>query len=410
MWELKHVGNVTLAGDEDLGNCPLFLVGLGASAKIQSVYGADPTVTDPTSRIKLGASAFGDWRTDPNAFLIVHKMTGALGDYFTAGGQRYTMVIAKDGHPVVLLAMQNRIPFVVNLCARETTGDASGSTINSGPRALAHWLNNGVLQQATGNWLSQASFGDYSILDTDTFATVHTRCAALNYVIAGVIGDDYSQRSWRDVVSEFCRNFGFDVYANRHGQGCINKLDTSSTGSGATAFTESKILGSSVTVDQKLDAIENTLRYVYAKNYKGTLPDLTPTAGQRLYRDPYDGKWGSGLQTLVDSGSVTNLGGDPKGVRRSQLQEYNLVRDQVTADAVAQERLDLRGPSSGRAEVSFDVFLLDGCDVELGDIVTATHRDLPWTGSRRCQVRMLEFDLDELTVRLMARDVDDLLA
>ncbi len=415
VWELKHVGNITLTGDEDLGNCPHFLVALGAVAKIQSVFGADPLGGDePTARVKLPASAFGDWRTSPDAFLLIPKGTDwgniEAADYSDKGGQRYTLVVGKDGHPVITLATEGRIPLVANFCARETTGDATGSILNSGPRALAHYLNNGVLQQATGNWLTQASFGDYSILDTDTFATVHTRCAALSYVIAGIIGDDYTQRGWRDVVADFCRNFGFDVYVNRHGQGCINKLDTSSTGSGATAFTASHVHAGSMRVDQRLDAVENTLRYVYAKNYKTALQGLAPTVGARLYREPYDGKWGSGLQTITNSTSITNLGGTPKGVRHSRLQEYDLVRDQATADAVAAERLALRAPSSGRAEVSFDVWSKDGCDVELGDIVTLNHYDAPWTGTRRCQVRAIEVNFEEWTIRLTVRDVDDLLA
>lgn len=412
-WECKHVGFQTLTGDEDLGNVAAFLVGLGAHKKIQSVFAADPNGEDPpTTRVKVGTSAFGDWRTDTDAWLLVPKQTGwpEAADYSTRDSQRYTLIFGKDGHPSVMQAVQNRIPLVINLCARESVGDTSGTMISSGPRALQHWLNNTVLQQATGDWLSVATYGDYSIIDTSTVATVHSICDALGYVCAGVVGADFRQQSWRDVVADFCRSFGMDVGINRHGQCVLVKLDVSATGSGATAFTPSEILEHSVTVDHRLDAVENTIRYVYARNYKTTLPDLTPAEGARLYRDPYDGEWGSGLQILDDSTSITNLGGDPKGVRRSQLQEYHFVRDSTTADAVAQERLDLLSPAQGRVEASFDLSLKDGCALELGDLITVEHWDLPWTGSRRCQVRGLATNLDDLTIRVTARDVDDLLA
>jgi hypothetical protein len=91
------------------------------------------------------------------------------------------------------------------------------------------------------------------------------------------------------------------------------------------------------------------------------------------------------------------------------VQEYTLVRDQTTADTVAAERLALHAPPNGRAEVSFDVILRDGWAVELGDIVTVDHWDLPWTGARRCHVRGVTLDLDALTLTIAVRDVEDLL-
>lgn len=414
VWECKHLGFITMAGYEDLGNMPVFLGFLGASKKVQAVFAADPHSGDPPiTRTKVGASAYGDWRTDDNAWLLVPGMTGWPfgGDYNDMGdGLRYTLIFGRDGHPSIMQAVQNRIPLVINACTRESSGDATGTMISSGPRALLHWLNNAVLQQATTTWLSQASFGDYSVCATATFEAVHDICDALGYVVAGVIGADFTQASWRDRVAEFCRSFGFEFGQNRHGQAMIDKLDVTATASGAPAFTPDQILEHSVTVDHRLDAIENSVRYAYAKNYKTALPDLTPAEGSRLYRDPFDGEWGSGLQTTEDSGSISDLGGSPKGIRRSALQEYTMVRDATTADAVADERLALRSSAKGRAEITFDLFQKHGCDLELGDLITVEHWDLPWTGSRRCRVLGLTWDLDAYTIQVVAQDVDDLLA
>ncbi len=410
VWEFKHVGNLSIPGYEDLGNAPLFLCSIGAVKKIQSVYGADLLSGDPpTARIKLGASAFGDWRTDSEAFLLVPKMTGwPFGvDYSAFGGKYYTLLIAKDGHPVVKLAMENRIPFVGNLCARESTGDTTGTLFSVGPWQLLHWINN-LLQQSTTTWAALATFGDYSMFNRASFATVATFCEAQGYVNAGVVGDDYQQRTWRDPVSDWLRSFGGDIGIDADGRTMLNKL-LAWAGGAVFAYTTQHIHDGTVVIDQKHDAVENTVRYVYAKHYKGALPDVTPEEGSRLFRDPYDGRWVSGLQTVANASSISTLGGDPKGVRRSQVQEYAFTRDQATADAIAAERLDLRAPAGGRAEVTFEVLLKYACDRELGDLVTVEHWDLPWTGSRHCQIRAIEDDFDEMCTRLTVRDVHDLL-
>jgi hypothetical protein len=405
VWELKHTGFITLPGEEDLGNNPLFIGSAGAVKNPQSVFGADVLSGDPpVSRIKLGASAFGDWRVNPDAFIWVRN-------YIVRDGRRYMLMIGKDRHPAVMQAVEGRIPFVMNFCARESVGNTSGTLIDNGGHAIPHWLNASVLQAVgDADWPAQDSFGDYSVLDTATFTAVADILDALGYKFAGVFGGDFQQQSWRDNLADACRSVGAEFYSNRHGQGCLSKLDVSATGSGATAFTTKQILEGSVSCDQKLDACENTVRYLYKRSYKTALADLTPVEGSRLFRDPYDGEWGSGLQEIDDDTSITALGGAPKGIRRSRPQEYYFVRDVDTADLLAEERLALRSPAGGRAEVSFSTLLKYSCDVELGDIVTLEHWDCPWTGSRRCRVLAKETDLDEMEERLTVQDVDDLLA
>ena len=81
--------------------------------------------------------------------------------------------------------------------------------------------------------------------------------------------------------------------------------------------------------------VENEVPYVYRRNYVTALPDLAPTTGSRLPIDPFKGDWLSGLQKLRDEASITALGGDPRGRRRAERQEYTLVRDHYTTDQVA---------------------------------------------------------------------------
>ena len=86
-----------------------------------------------------------------------------------------------------------------------------------------------------------------------------------------------------------------------------------------------------------------------------------------------------------------------------------MVRDADTAALVASDRRDLLSPPNGRMEASFDLSLRHGYDVRLGDILSVEHWDLPWAGTRRCQVRRLTTNLDDLIISIGIRDIDDLL-
>jgi len=404
-WECKYVASLSVSGFEALGNMHVFLGCLGVAGQVQSVFGADLFSGDPPiARAKIGAAAFGDW-------LFVPTMPGYFGanPWFDAGGRRYILLFGRDGHPVIEMARSGRIPLVINACGAETVGDSSGNTISSPPRVLLHLANNHILQDLTGDALAIASFGDYSMLHTASFEAVHTICAALGLVAAGVIGGDYQQRSWRDVIGDVCVQFGFDWYQNRDGQAALTMLDRANAPTIAAALTEDHILDGSVDVDLRPDAVENEVRSLYGRHYPGTLADLAPQEGSRLPRDPYDGEWRSGLQSIQNASSITALGGGLVGLRRSRIFEYSMQRTAASADVAAAQRLDLKSPPKGRTEVRVDLVWTHGADLQLGAIVSAEHRDFPWTGSRRCQIRGLEDDLDECTVRLTVRDVDDLL-
>lgn len=399
VWECKHVGNITVPGFESLGNMPAFLVCLGVQGQITRIDGADLSSGDPpTARARLPESA----RTGADPYIYVPTMAGYfdVNPWYLQSGRRYTLIFGKDGHPVIMHAVQGRIPLAINFCGYETVGDSSGNTIDKPARALLHWLNNRVAQDAVTNWLSIASFGDYSLFDTTSFATVATYQATLGVgglLIGGLVGADYQQRSWRDRIEEWCRNFGFSYGINRHGQGMLAMLDRTNAASSAPAFTPSNIIDGSLSSDLRKDAVEDEVQYVFAPEHLTTLPELTPTPGSRLFRDPYDGKWRSGLRSF---GS---------GVKPSHVQEYNLVRQEDTAVAVATERYALRSLAGGRAEPTFTVWFRDGCDLELGQVITATHPDLPWTGVKRCWIRALEEDFDEFVITQHVQNVHDLL-
>lgn len=406
--EAPFISAVTLAGFEDLGNNFRFMIGRGAIGNIQSIFIGDQFSGDPpTARTKANASLYGTKLWAPH-------MDGWLYDpvqYETVGGYRYTFFYLDQAHPAAELARQRKIPITVNFCGRETTGDGTGSTIASLPLQVLHVLNNEAVQVATGNWLAQKALGSYSLFDTASFSTVKTRSEARisgGYLGAFLIGHSGKQISLRDFIAQACRSGDFDIGINRHGQVMVTMLDRTSTASSAPVFTDqSDILKDSFSIDPHTDGIENSVRYAYRRNYLPALHQLSGTEGSRLPREPFDGTWLSGLQTLNDATSIAAIG----ETRSSKLLELDLVRHEETADDVAAQRLALR--KDPRAEATFKVTVNRGLAVELGDIVKVTHfQGLSATGwtNRRLQVRRHQVDLDRLTVTLTARDVDNLLA
>lgn len=397
----------TPAEHEELGNIYRFLVGLGAIADIQSVFIADEfSGTPPTARAKASESLYGDQLWAP------HMPDWLYGDdYEDVGGHRYTFVYLDQAHPAAELARTGRIPLAVNLCGRETDGDGTGSTIDSLPLQLLHFLNNEVVQQATEEWLPIKALGSYSLFDTASFVAaqnVSEDRIAGGYKGAFVLGHGLRQIPLWTAIGQFCRSSDLDIFVNRHGQVAVTMLDRTATASGAPLFTDvDDIVRDSFRIDPKTDEVENKVPYVYRRNYVPALQQLNPKPGERLPREPYDGVWLSGLQSVSDGTSIAAIG----ETREAQLLELEMVRDEATADDVAEQRLALR--RNPRPVATFALRLNRGLALELGDIVKVTHfqglGDEGWL-ARRCQVRRLTCDLDRLTVTVTVRDVEDLLA
>lgn len=393
--------------DEWDDNLHKFLVCGHALKNIQAVYLADYISggDNPTTRIKAPASAYGD-------ILFVPHQTGwfGAGNYTDQNSERYTFIYGLDGHPAIELARTGRIPLLVNVCGIESTGDSTGTMLSNPARCFLHALNNKVAQEATANWLSILSLGTYTLFDTTAIEAVATICTARGYLCAGIIGEDYSQMNWRELGARFCSNFDFDWGVNRHGQIILAMVDYGDPYSSATTFTDqTHVLQDSLEIDPQHDEVENEVQYVYERNYAEALHAIVRTEGSRPERDPYDGKWYSGLQRLSDEDVITDMGGRPMGLRQSKVQEYDLIRDSATADDVAARRLALR--KLPRSLVTFAVTLKDGDGTELGDVIKLTHfqgvSSTGWTG-RRLQVRRIEDDLDAFTRTFTARDIEDL--
>jgi hypothetical protein len=405
-----YVQGITVTGAEALGNLYHFLVCLGACHDVQAVFLADPFSGDPpTTRAKAGASEYG------TRIFVPHQAGwfGAGQYYETDEPRRFTSVFVQEEHPGADLARNGKIPMLVNPCGRETVGDATGNTIDSLPLQFLHFLNNEVAQSATGNWLAIKALGAYSLFDTASFAAVKTASEARiagGYKGAFVLGHSFKQITLRDAIAQFCQSGDFDLGINRFGQVMLTMLDRTSTASAATLFTDAlHILKDSFSIDPKADEVENKIRYAYKRNYVPALQQINPDTGTRLPREPFDGPWLSGLQSVEDATSISDIG----ETRESQLLELEMVRQALTADDVAAQRLAMRKNASGRAVATFDVTVSAGAGVELGDIVKVTHFQglgaSGWT-ARRVQVRRIEVDLDRLTITFTCRDVHDLLA
>lgn len=406
--ELRHIQDVTIDPGPlaELGQLSMFLVCSGAVGRLQSVYAADPLEDPPVSRRQVPESAFGNWIFAPH-----HSgwMDAAAPYWEDADGRRWTVVLGVASHPAIVLAVEGRIPIVCNLCGYEDFGDGTGETLERPARAFLHWLNNRVVQDTPDDWRPIFSLDDYSLFDTTTFDDVDAICETRGYRVAGVLGHDYAFQSWRDRVAEWCRNFGFEVGTNRHGQVVLVILDRDGSPPTAATLTPATILEGGCQVTMRNDAVENIVPYVYARNYVSAIQRLNPEPQARGLRDPVETGWVSDRLELVDEASVTALGGHPRGERPARVQEYTLVRDETTAERVATERLELRAVPNGRAEVTFDLVLRDGWALELGALVSVEHWDVPWAGPRRCQIRGVELDVDALTLTITVRDVEDLL-
>lgn len=408
VYELVYSQSKSFSGADDLGNNHVFPLSVGAINQLTAVYGASPFEDPPVTRVRIPDSAWGDWLWAPT------KPGWFLPDQFYFDEvHRWALLVGKDGHPTVEMARAGRIPFVANMCGYEDVGDSTGNLIDSVPRGFLHWINARLLQDGTvSDWPTTIfALGDFSFIHTPSFEAVHTQLDALGYLLGGVLGYDLQFQSWRDRWAVWLRHIGYGAGTgtNHNGQLMLARLDRTNSYSSAPTFGPNTILERGCAVENRDDAVENQVRYVSQQNYKSKIQALNPAEGERGLRDPYDGAWLYVPEPLEHEDSIDDLGGDPRGVRRSAVQEYGLTRDRDTADALAQERLDYLHPANGRAQVTFDLSLRDAWSLELGDVIALEHWDLPWTGTRRCQVRGLTWDLDQHVVTVRVWDVDDLL-
>ncbi len=411
--ELPFIGTETVADHEEHGNLHKHLVCLSPTHKIHSIFRADPLSGDPpTMRSKAPDSEYG---TD----IFVPHQDGWLypEQYSALGTKRVTVLYLNQAHPAANLARYNRIPLTANLCAREDVGDATGNVIDSPPRVAAHVLNT-VWAQTVGdaNWPSQSTRNGFSIIDTDSVEDVKM---AMESAITGgfkwafVLGHSFAQVTLRWVLEQCVTSADMEPFIGRFGQVKFAFLDRTSAAVGAPHDTAVfHIQKNSFSIEPHSLSTENITQYVYRRNYLKRLQQLDNPEGTRLPREPFDGDWLVGLQSVSNSASIAALGGTPRGEVRSQVQEMEFVREVATADAVAQRRNDLRSPANGRAEATYTIQLQRLDAAELGDLRKVTHpQGIGASGyvARRMQLRVIEEDWNNMTATITVRDVDDLL-
>ena len=406
--QLPHTTSITLDANPALGNMPMFLVSAQVCQRITHIYAANPAENPPINRVPLNPALIG-----VNVFIPGYPGWPLPNPWYETDAGRWTVIFMQGHLTETKLAVEERIPITVNVCGYEAVGNGSGNVIDQPARAFLHWFNNRVLQDVgRANWQPLAMLGDFSLFDTTTFDRVSAVCDARGYRVAGVLSHDNTFISWRERVAEWCRNFGFEMGINRHGQVILNILDRTLGHASARRFSPALILDDGVDVRLRTDAVENIVPWMWEPNYLTTLQRVNPEQGARGLRDPHESGWIAGYEGRQESrndASIARLGGAPVGERRAPVQEYSLIRVKAMASRVAAERLAINSLPNGRAEASFRVLLRDGWDVELGDIILLEHWDVPWSGARRCDVREVRVDLDDLSVTITARDVDDLL-
>jgi hypothetical protein len=400
-WYVSQTSNFV----PDLPNAlDFYLVCLGTVKNIQSVFGANYLSggDEPTTRIKLPPSFWGThgWHPHAPGWPYPNK-------WVEFGGRRYTGILMEQTHPVSILAREGRIPLTVNLCGYENVGDGTGTMIDSLERQLLHFLINFVFgdYNGTGNWATTVpALGSYSAIDTASFEATKTAGAAMlsgGLLGATLIAHDLAQRPAREVLAQFCRSGAMDLFENQVGQVALTRLDRTQTASGATTRTDlSDIAQRSFHLRPRTDQRASIFPYVYGRNYVQALADLVPVEGARLPRDPYDGAWTSGLQSVTDGTA---------GTRRWPTQELEMIRDETIAEWVMEQLRDLW--QHARLEAEW-IERLGACDLDIGDLTKVT--DYTGTGAsgwsaRRVQLRRHVLSPHSRWVKVTARDVHDLL-
>jgi hypothetical protein len=413
--ELPFIGTQTPVGHPELGNRHRHFFCRGAIHNITAVFRGDPLSGDPpTTRTAAQAS---EYESD----ILAPHISGANWYeselYTVVDDNRWTFLDLDQNHPAANVARFGRIPLTANVCGRETVGDGTGSTINSAPWQLVHVLNNELLSVvADADWASQAARNGFSIIDKASADAVKT--AGENLLAGGLrgafeLGFNYQFITTREFLAQAYISWGIETFINRYGQIAFTILDRSATASGVPTDTAVfDILKGSFSIDPHREDIENATRYVYRRNYVKSLQQLDNPEGTRLPREPFDADFLSGVQEVTNATSVTALGGTPRGRRESDVLQMELTREEAVATAVMALRNAIRSPANGRATATYSITLQKADDVELGDLRKVTH---PWgtssTGwsARRCQVRAITEDWNDMTAELEVLDVEDLL-
>jgi len=337
--------------------------------------------------------------------------TGSANPYIDINGNRYCRILTRgprsDAHRL------GTVPIILDVCGIESTGDGSGTMIDSLLRQILHLLINWILAPTpytSGAWLSSPSFtvggSTWSKIDTATFETAKTTSEARiagGYKGAFILGWDGRTHQLEEIFRSAARSADIDFYINRHGQLSVSMFD-STIASARTVVDLPDILKASFSAKRERTKITNKVTYRYGRKYVDPVTQKTPAEADFLpsgLREP-DTEWTTDRQSTSDGTSITKYG------ERLMDLDLDFVTEQATADdvAVKLKNRDKNGPIRGSLTE-----ILQGADCDISQKITVTHLEgvtaTGWT-ARPLRVEGQETDLDAMTVKHEARDVTGL--
>lgn len=420
----KFIGPIDLSAFGGSGVCDMYLVAGVAIKNILSVFYNNPDT--PHIRLRVPESAFNSILWCPHKSGWTTK-TGMAGQYFDYNGLRYTLILLaqtinysatftnNDGTTetrVINIAEYVRngsVTMTVNLEGVEDAGDGTGDVIDDIDYIWQHFLTNFVFNSATGigGWLAVPTFGDYSLIDTDSVAAAKAVADALGGIKGAIlIGKKNTQISAFEVLRQLCYSGDMNMGENRHGQLMLSREDTAAAAV-ATFTAQADALEDGLESDIDDDAFLNSAQYRFAERYADATAPVSNTpqgwaAPARLVA-PYS-EWVSGLVDLPDATSITNVQQEwPAPV------DFHAIRDGATAAMLAARKLArARGPSASRDgsrlvrhTTRLQGFEKDGAPIDLGSVIALTHplglSATGWT-AQKARVLAIEFDPMEMTV------------
>jgi hypothetical protein len=289
-----------------------------------------------------------------------------------------------------------------NVIGFGTAANGTGSEITDGIIQAKYILINWILQSfRTGNWLASPKFesypgnGDYICrVDTDSFSVASD--VAATYLAGGfvggfVIGSGGQRQSTRQLWANILQSFNLMFCQSQYQQLKVVMLDRRRDrfiGGSTTVEDRRDILASpNFSIEKKREWLCNDLGYQYAPNY----------------RNDNTGSWNS-FNSIGDAPSKVKYGTITKTIT------YPMVRDQDTADAVADQQLDFR--SQLRLVATYSQSLC-GLKRDVLDGLSITHfggRGLNGWQENACWITSQKINQPSCSVTFEAIDVQDLIS
>lgn len=367
-WPTLYVGELYYGGTS-VGSA--FVVCFGAVTTIEGVFVGGERQTTLGSGTDLQCPFLEDYET----------VFGA--NYLTINGRRWTVVLASGD--IAVNAINGTAPITVNVHGYETTGDTTGTLIESPVRIHQHFACNFLASDATvtGVWRTTTPTLETGapIIDDDSYDTAQTALEARisgGYVSGGGISVGGAFESAIDVLASLQRDGDFDAGISRQGSLMVAVEPSAAPGS-ATELTDILDI-----VDRSFAARVELTQHFW---------NVIPFAHTQDYTGQTDTGWflkGS----VEDAASITNYDQE----RTAQEWPMRWLRSSTTQgsdtiiDVAQRARLRYRHPLR---VCTLTVPYLIGADVELGDTLRLTHGEgIGASGWSDHDVRVTRIDTD----------------